>query len=153
MKFTPKTREQLQQMSLMPDGIYPFEVIEAMSTISKSDNEMIKLTLKVWDHNGIERIINDYLLEAYLFKLLSFCESTNLLDKYDSGTVLDTDCYGKTGKVHIIVKKGKPIPNDPERKNYPDSNSVKEYLKPDKALGEKSNSSNNDVPFDDELPF
>jgi hypothetical protein len=153
MKFVPKTREELQQMNLLPDGVYTFEVIESVNTISKtSGNEMIKLTLKVWDHNGVERIITDYLIEAYLFKLLSFCEATNLLEKYNSGILLDTDCYGKIGKVYIVIKKGKPVPNDPEGKMYPDSNSIKEYIKQDKSY-ESNKKQESDIPFDDELPF
>lgn len=141
MKFSPKSQEELAHANLMSEGVYPFEIIEAEDKKSKSGNDMIQLKLKVWDKNGHERVIYDYLLEALHFKLRHFAESTGLLQKYEGGEFTSSDCLGKSGNAHIIIQKGR---ENAEGGFYPDKNSVKDY---------KMEIKNNDYAKKDEKPF
>ncbi len=154
MQFKPKTQEEIMfesnAISLIMPGIYSFEVVEATNKLSKAGNEMIELKLKVWDDNGRERIIFDYLLESMAHKLKHFCESAGLLDKYEMGNIDEMDCMGKSGLVDIIIQKGN---KKPDGSMYADRNSVKDYLikegftKPKLTLA-----ANNDI-IDDDIPF
>ena len=124
MKFTPKNEEELAVEGLLPEGTYDFEVIEAENKISKQGNEMIVLKLKVYDESGGFRFITDYLLEAFLPKLLAFAKVTGTRRAYDAGEFTAYDCQGCAGKVQIkLVPAGE----------YPAKNEVKFY-------GEKSGS-------------
>ncbi len=150
MRFQPKTEEEIQSMNLLEEGTYDFQVIDAIDTLSKANNEMIKLTLKIWDKNGLEKIMDDFLLEKMAFKLRHFSECTGLLEKYETGQMNSHDCIGKSGKLEIKIDKGKPIPNDPDGRYFPDKNSVKDYIK--QELKELS-TNKDESPFDDEIPF
>ena len=68
----PLSQDELKQGDLMENGIYDFQVIKATEKISKSGNEMIELQLKVWESNGRERFIFDYLLEQLEYKIGHF---------------------------------------------------------------------------------
>lgn len=126
MRFTPKTEQELQAMSLVEPGQYPFEVVEALDQVAKSGNEMIKLKLKIWDNAGRERVIFDYVLEAMAFKLRHFCDATGLTQKYEAGELTASDCPGKSGKLDLALEPGK---QKPEGGYYSDKNSVKDYVK------------------------
>ena len=146
MNFTPKSEEEIQSANLLQPGIYNFLVSKAEDTTSKSGNEMIKLTLTVWDNNGHEHIVFDYLLEAIAYKVRHFSDATSLLDKYLSGCLNAEDCLGKSGHVSIIIQDGAA---KGDGTNYPNRNAVKDYIK-------KENSpvvSNSEEFKDDEIPF
>lgn len=152
MKFPPKTKEELAVMNLIAAGRYPFEIIAAKDTFSKSGNEMIAITLKIWDANNHERIVFDYLLEAMSFKLRHFAEATGLLEKYESGVLLASHCLGKSGYLDLIVQKDKTG-------QYPDKNAVKDYVTPDEHSKPAPNYpttkplDQENPPFDDDIPF
>lgn len=126
MKFQPKSEEEIKSMGLIDEGTYPFEVLEAKESKSKSGNDMIEMKLKIWDHQGRERICFDYLLEAMAYKLRHFCEAANILDKYEAGQLTALDCVGKQGYLELTIQAGK---QKPDGGYYPDKNSVKDYLK------------------------
>jgi hypothetical protein len=148
MRFSPKTKEELATMNLIQPGVYDFEIIEAIDKTSQSGNEMIALKLKVWDHQGHERIVFDYLLESMHFKFFHFAEFTGLMDKYNAGCLMAEHCLGKTGKVDIIIQ--------PDKKGlYPDRNSVKDYIDPSHVAERKMSElpKAKEEVFDDEIPF
>jgi hypothetical protein len=152
MKFTPKTKEELQQAGLLPDGVYDFEVVKATDKISKNGNDMLELQLKVWGNDGREVMVFDYLLEAMAFKLRHFAEETGLIGKYEAGELHDYDCLGKSGKVSLIVKASKISASG---NTYPPKNAVKDYISDNKA---KSNGSlppqkSVDNNLDADIPF
>lgn len=124
MRFTPKTESELQSMNLIPQGIYDFCVIKAEEQKSKSGNDMIVLTLKVWEDNR-ERQITDYLLEAMPHKFRHFNEAVGLLNIYQTGELHANDCLNKKGKVEIIVQQGQA---KPDGSRYPNKNSIKDYV-------------------------
>jgi hypothetical protein len=134
MRFAPKTELELETMSLLEPGIYPFQVTNASNETSKSGNDMIKLTLTIWGKDGSMHCIFDYLLEAMAYKLRHFCESTNLLTKYESGELYPGDCINVQGNLEIIIQEGKERPDGTK---YMSRNSVKDYVvKKDKVTGE-----------------
>lgn len=125
MRFTPKSEEELQVGSLMDEGTYQYQVIDAKESISKAGHDMVELKLMFWDASGRERLMFDYLLEAMGHKLRHFCESHGMLDKYNAGQLTAADCWNKQGKAEVIVQPGKPNPNGGM---YPSRNSVKDYV-------------------------
>jgi hypothetical protein len=126
MQFSPKSKDELEAMSLIKAGTYQFQVAEAKDDISKSSgNEMIKLTLEVFDKEGKSYRMFDYLLEAVASKLFAFCASTGMEQKYHSGNLSSHDCIGKSGYVEIEIQKGK---ENPQGGTYPDKNNVKKYI-------------------------
>jgi hypothetical protein len=149
MRFTPKTEEELQVGALLEEGTYEYQVIDAKESISKAGHDMIEMKLMLWDKDGRERVMYDYLLEAMGHKLRHFCESHGMLNKYESGQLAATDCRDKQGKVEVTIQSGKPNPNGGI---YPSRNSVKDYVVGDVATIDKQaipvkNEFDNDLPF------
>ncbi len=159
MKVTPRTTQELDLMreealkafKPLDPGIYNFQVINAEAKISKNGHEMIELQLCVWDRDGKEKMIKDWLLDAMAFKTRHFAEGCGLLDKYNLGQINADDCFNRSGKVDLIIQKGKPKPDGDG--NYPDRNSVKDYVKSGIKPDVASNQSEPDF-FDDQvIPF
>lgn len=153
MRFAPKSREEVETANLLDPGLYKFRVIESEDKISQAGADMIKLKLSIIDSEGIEHIVFDYLLESMLFKILHFCDTTDLTSKYESGTLGAKDCIDKEGCVSIIIQKSK----DPM---YSDKNSVKDYkcmseYKPtEKKKSQSQINKEDDSLFDEgDLPF
>lgn len=148
MEFEAKTEEQLIKENLFEPGEYDFEIIKGEDTISKKENELIAITLKVFDNEGSYRLVNDYLLESLGFKLRHICEATDLMLHYDNGKLQASDLIGKTGRLKLAVDNKNP--------DYPAKNIVKDYIKPDAPVDAhnqaKQNGYVNDE-LDDEVPF
>ncbi len=144
MQFAPKTKEELNAQQLLVKGWYDFEVMHAEEAVSKkSGKEMIKLKLRVFDSNGGERHIYDYLIETAASHLFDFCESVGLTDKYEAGTLTADDCIGRAAQVKIGIDDKDP--------NYQAKNVAKDYGIPK----ERSFSAPKVKvePDDDEIPF
>jgi len=158
------TEDELIQSSLLPAGIYPFEVMMAADKISKTGNEMIELKLNVFGENQ-ETHVFDYLLEKMAFKLRHFAEATGLIGEYERGKLEALSCLNKSGYAKIGIDKGNG--------NFPPKNTVLDYLKPETPItknglletlrpevpkpvpsrpASKPESTNN-KPFDDDIPF
>ena len=150
MRFKHLSDEELQSFFLAEPGIYDFEVIDAKDRVSKSGNEMIELKIKIWDKDGNQRVIFDYLLEAMKFKLKHFADCCGLTNKYKADEIGSLDCVGKSGKVDIIIQQGQP---NPAGGYYPDKNSVKDYVQPDENVVQAKKVSNGEDFFNDDVPF
>lgn len=144
MRFTPKTEEELQMSTLIEEGTYNYQVLDAKESLSKAGHEMIELKLMIWDKESKERVMFDYLLEAMGHKLRHFCDSHGMLDKYNAGLLSSTDCWGKQGNVHVIVQQGKP---NPAGGTYPSRNSVKDYVIVTAPQTVKKEEFDQDLPF------
>ena len=149
MKVTPRTENQLQTANLLPQGIYDFMVVGVSDKPSKAGNEMITLTLKIWDETGKEHEIKDYLLDALAYKVRHFAEATDLLDKYNAGSIDHNDCMGKTGRVEIIIQEGQ-LKDDGSR--HSNRNSVKDYILSKDKVMPKTNEIT-EIDLNDEIPF
>lgn len=142
MKFTPKSEKELKEANLIEPGIYDFEVMTAINKKSKSGDDMIELRLKVWDKDGKERTIFDFLTEKMLHKVKHFSDVAKLSDKYESGNLDAFDCIGKSGKAKIGIQKDKTG-------EYPDKNTVKDYVSDEEInLGLEMDGGREKDPFD-----
>ncbi len=149
LSFKPYSEQELQTMTLLSDGIYQFRVISATEEISKKNNPMIKLVLSVYDNNGREHQIWDFLmthLDSFLFKIKHFCDVTGLLSQYDAGTLNDKDCFGQEGYVKIAIQ---PEQTGNDGKIYRAKNVVIDYVKQDKII----DPAKAELPFNDDIPF
>lgn len=150
MKFQPRTVEEIETekrdfavQSLLPKGWYDFEVMDAQDAVSKkSGRDMIKLKLRVFNPNGGEKHVYDYLIETAPTHLFDFCESVGLETEYHQGTLTAADCMGRAGRVQIAI--------DDRDKNYEPKNVAKNYASPkSQALAPKKETDDDG----DEIPF
>lgn len=149
----PLSREESRQGDVLPQGIYPFDVVEATDSRSKSGNEMIKVRLRIHTPEGKQRILYDYLLEAMKFKLAHFFEAIGKWDVYERHEFSADDCYG-SGSLKLIIQEAKD--------GYAAKNSVDDYILTDEQEASKSErkrkaaqqSPDEDPDFDDsDTPF
>lgn len=145
MKLIPMSDEQLAVMNLVSDGQYQFEVTNAEDTQSKAGNDMIKLVLNVWDAEGKQHTIYDYLLESMPKKLKHFARHLGLIAKYESGELLAEDCIGKCGTLDLVIQEDKSG-------KYPPRNSVVNYVEKKDFVNHGSPVTEGDL-FDDDIPF
>jgi hypothetical protein len=143
MKFTPKTEEEIQLGQLLPKREYMFSVKYAENTTSKKGNEMIKLTVAVYDDAGNGHMMFDYLLESMPSKLRHFCEVAELMEKYQLGTVDANDCINKGGVLLLDIE---------QKDDYPPRNVIKDYVKT-KAINKEIKKQTNPDGLNDDIPF
>lgn len=151
LNFKPVTEEKA--LGLLPAGEYSFTVMHAENATSKKGNQMIKLSLEIYDNNGLARYVTDYLMEALAYKLRHFCDTTGLEEKYQQGQFDASDCIGKSGQCKLKVEK---------TEDYAPKNAVQDYVKNVKpatvnSTGIKTKPHNDAGPEDDfisdDIPF
>lgn len=153
--FPVMSDEEIKSMqnNLVEPGIYAFEVSEVQDKDANNDplkslagNLMIKLKLKIWNNNGRERIVFDYLvsMESMVYKIKHFCESIGFT--YEDGQFNPQKCIGKFGHLELSIQKGKKKPDSNDF--YPDKNAVKDYIKAD-----TNKTVPGEDPLDDDIPF
>lgn len=86
---------------LVPQGEYDFEVVRAEEQVSKKNNPMIKLTLKVNVQDEHYWLL-DYLSDKNPRKIKSFMLCIGLENNYSSGELSEEDCLGQIGRVKIV---------------------------------------------------
>jgi hypothetical protein len=151
MNFKPKTEKEIAEANNIPNGDYPFEVLNAVNDKSKAGNDMIKLTLRVFvGETG--RQLDDYLLESMPGKLFHFCSYTGLAQKYDAGTLTADDCLGKSGFLTISTSKGKPK-DDGSGDFWPDRPNVKDYIRNSGGVKAAVIAPKADAPGDSDVPY
>lgn len=165
MRFAPVSAQEVDAQSNdftpWPAGDYDFEVHDAVDQVSKSGNEMIKLTLHVFhpEHAG-QRTVFDYLvaIPSSAFKVRHFAEAIGLLNEYERGELLPHALLNRTGRCKLRIRKGDG--------QYPDQNQVGDYL-PAQTRAAPSAPRGNTAPqqqrgkvhagvgspYDDEIPF
>ncbi len=153
--FPPMTEEEIKALNMVDEGIYDFEVVKATAKTSQKGNQMIEMQLMIWDKEGKEHVIFDYLvsIKSMMYKIKHFCDTAGLDKEYQSGSFDVSQCEGRRGKAHIVVQAGQP---NPAGGMYADKNAVKDYVMTDKgAVKHESDSSKPQVDNDlnDDLPF
>lgn len=119
-----------------PAGQYGFTVKDASEEISAAGNEMIKLTLKVFNLDGKERTVFDYLLaaEEAQWKVRHFAEAVGLIEQYTAGDLDINEMVDRSGELKLRVK--------PAQGQYPAGNQVGDYIpmedRPDRVGGAAS---------------
>lgn len=148
MKFTPKSDEQIAKEEsarmLWDKGVYSYEILEHVTfgtkTIKTSDtksgkgNDMIQLVVKLFNDDGRESVVIDYITESLAFKLKHLAYSHGMGAQYDAGELHAIDFIGKCGKAKVGVSKGK-LKDDGSGDKYPDKNSIVDYVV-EQATGE-----------------
>ncbi len=159
--FTPMSEEEIQASGLMEDGTYDFEVVKSTRKMSRSNNPMAELQLNVWDKDGRQHLVYDYLvfssIPLNIRKVKHFCEAVGLGEQYKQGQIpeeLERYC----GKAHVIKQAGNEIPLEklngkPAGSRYPDKNAVEDYIASDKVEPKPAKPAADDLPFQDDIPF
>lgn len=124
MKFTPRSDEEIEsetsKFGPWPAGTYDFEVADAADQVSKAGNEMLVLTLSVFNTEGERRTVYDYLLESIAYKLKHAAEACGLHDNYARGDINKYDFFGKTGRLQLRIQ--------PAKDGYAAKNVVRDYV-------------------------
>jgi hypothetical protein len=148
MNFTVLNEAELKaQRGTIEPGECDFEVVVAEETTSKASGQpMLKLQLKVWDKNGREGFVFDYITADAQWKIKNLCDAIGHSDLYLSGTVHQGSLVGQCGKAMIKIQEDKTGKYGPSPK-------VKYYIEPGAA---KAKSANDLPPFDkgdEDIPF
>ncbi len=144
MRFKALTNEQLnEKRGMLAEGDGDFEVGAAEETTSKRGNHMLKLSLRVWDKNGKEGFIFDYITDDFEWKIKHLLESIGEGHKYQTEEVVPSDLIGKRGKCKIAIQKDKGFGEQPKIKDYVPKSEDKVELETKKELPN----------FEDDTPF
>lgn len=158
MRVTPITSEQADEQSVgdpWPPGEYDFTVSEAVEGTSQaSGNEQIKLTLHVFNRQGQQRTVFDYLSSApkSQWKVRHFAETVGMVRQYETGEMPVREMLGRPGRCKLRIK--------PADGQYSAQNAVNDYVKndgaaqkhevrPSPALRQKAPAGD----LDDDIPF
>lgn len=157
MQFQPKTEKQIQEEGLWPKDKYAYEIIEKVvfggkeyrteDAVSKSNNDMIVLVVKVYNDDGNFKVILDYLLESISYKLRHAAYANGLGDEYETGNLTAEQFIGKSGFCELGIQK------DKEGK-YADKNVIRDYVVDDEdkpKVGNGASTKPNEL--DDTIPF
>lgn len=120
----PKTEAEIKAESnfpIWPAGVVDFEIRAAEDTVSKNGNDMIKLTVDIYNSEGKKQTVFDYLLESIAYKLRHCADACGLTAQYESGALDAIEFEGKSGKCKINIQKDKSG-------QYPDKNGIADYL-------------------------
>jgi hypothetical protein len=158
----PRDEAENARFQLLPDGEYSFKVVEAQARTSSKGNPMISLKLCVWDKDGREHLLFDYLVNTSMmeWKTIHFCDAVGLTKEYDSGNFTDYMCLNKVGKAKIETQGARPKPDGSG--SYGPRNVVADYIRPGaedtqkfvKALGGGKKEQKAEQDFtDDDIPF
>jgi hypothetical protein len=148
MQFQPLTEEELQIASLIPEGVYDYQVMKAEDKISKAGNEYTAIDLMVWDNNAKSYLV---FTNMALTKLLKhFCDVNNMQEQYKSGNIPAMEFMNKAGGQVVIGIEGEKA--NPNGGTYKAKNIVKDYVvdlpgSMMKPLPEIKNELNDDIPF------
>lgn len=120
MKFMPINREELQRSgNNLTEGDVDFEIVKASDEISKTNNEMIKLTLKCFGPNKTSGFIFDYISSTAQWKICQFLDSIGLSKKYESGNIDADSLVGMSGKAKLVLDKKSDRPQIKIQEYYP----------------------------------
>lgn len=154
LRFIPKSETELNRFALLPDGDYPFTVLESKEQASKSAKNagrpMVALKLGVYADDGREVWVFDYFADWFSeWKLKHFCETTGHEKDYLAGNLdpSENGCQGWKGMVRITLG----VDNNGKERNSVDDYIVEaEKTEPAVAPPPKPPVTDDD---DDGLPF
>jgi len=130
VRVTPKTDEQFDaieaerkaQWEPWPVGtICDYEILSAKDATSSKGNEMIVADVRVFNSEGKQKDLTDYIGEWNEYKLKRIAP-----ERYEAGLVEGDSLVGKRGKCRLGLSKGQ---QKDDGTFYADKNDIKEYLK------------------------
>lgn len=143
MNFPPLSEEEV--LNLLPNGEYDFLVKAAEDKVSKAGNDMIKLTISIWDDKNIEHTIFDYLLTSMMYKVKHFADSVGLEAEYKAGGYTADHCVNKSGRCKVFI-------DNPEDSNFPPKNAIRDYIKGTVKIEPPKPHPDQNL-FDSDIPF
>ncbi len=158
--YEPLTEERALQerYQLLPDGKYKGYVERSLPKISSSNNAMAELTITIFDKDGYNHSVKDYLpfTKNMAWKMLHFCESASLKKEYDDRKFTPELAEGKNVIVELKTQMGKEIPEDklngkPLGSCYPAKNVINDYLIDNDVI--ENNVEKKEDFFNDTIPF
>lgn len=173
--FLPKNDQELAQEEAdrkkayeasrkpLVEGEVDFQVVSFKERISRKGDPMREVCLKVWDKNGTEGRIFDFLLfHTMIFKVKHFCSTIGKPEWYLNGKIVDEEVPGKLGRA--IIKMGEERQGKDKNGNpvvYEAKMEIKDYIVSQIELNLNSNNSDSapvsqegEMEFtDDDIPF
>jgi len=157
-----------ERFQLLPKGEYDAVIVKSEDKVSSnSGNPMMDMTLHVYDAQGHEHPVRDFLVftRTMMWKAIHCAESAGVIDQYKSGRLCSNIIQCKTVRIKLGIEEGKEIPEDklgdrsPGDK-YPDKNKVEDYIKRDSQSSYKIPGSYQRPPMqeppphnDEDVPF
>ena len=93
-----------KESPLLPDGIYPFEVVNATEKVSNAGNAKIELTLLVGPDN-VRVYDNITFTEASAWRITAFLQASGTFLKPNEEVSLEAeDCIGRKGQCSIVTE-------------------------------------------------
>lgn len=144
-----------ERFQLLKEGIYDAVITASQDAISAtSGNPMMDMTVTVYDDNGREHNVRDFLVftKSMMWKVIDFATSAGILKEYEEGKLCSDVVVGKRIKVKIVIEEGREIPEDklkgkPVGSKYPDKNKIESYIKSEAKGIDLEPDLNDDVPF------
>jgi hypothetical protein len=118
MQFTPKTRKQILEESLLPDGLYALVITDSADKIASNGKSYIYLRMVTKHPSGRDHSVFDTLYGDQAKKLLNFAESGKIVDHYESGTIEASICNKKVVWGVIRTKYDKDGVKEPQNFVY-----------------------------------
>lgn len=146
-----------ERFQLLKEGEYDAVVNESQDKLSSSGNPMMDMTVTLWDSDGKQHDIRDFLVftTQMMWKIIHFANSAGILEEYEAGKLCSQVAINKHVRVKVTIEQGKEIPVDklngktPGSK-YPDKNKIEDYIKKEDQKPLEANGSDfddKDVPF------
>ena len=147
-----------QRFNLLEKGEYEGEIKQVEFRTSSIGNPMFEVTINVYDNNGCQHTIKDFLLftKNMIWKTIHCAEATGTEKEYQEKKFSPELLIGKYVRVLVGTKQGTEIPHDklngkPVGSRYYDKNVIEDYLK--KGANVTTNTPNIVDTLNDDLPF
>lgn len=145
MKVTPKSEDEVSKFELLPDGEYPFTVLDSAEVPSKSDKNKGRMmfALKLNVHGSkFDSHVYDYFADWFgEYKLRHFAATTGRLSDYEAGNLDGTNAAFKD--LQGWVKIG----HQDAQGGFEAKNVVKDYIVKEKSVVTEKPKDDSDVPF------
>lgn len=147
-----------ERFHLLKEGEYDAVITSSADKSSSSGNPMMDMTVTVFDEEGREHPVRDFLVftNTMMWKVIHFADSAGILKDYEEGKLCSEKAIDCRVRVKVNIEEGNEIPEDrlkgkPLGSKYPDKNKIEDYIK---RRDQKATSKNDDDPFeDDTIPF
>jgi hypothetical protein len=126
-----------ERFQLLPKGEYDAVIVKSEDKVSSnSGNPMMDMTLQVYDREGHQHPVRDFLVftKSMMWKAIHCADSAGVINEYKSGKLCSSIIEGKTVRIKLGIEEGKEIPEDKLQdkspgSKYPDKNKVEDYIK------------------------
>lgn len=145
-----------ERFQLLKEGVYDAVITKSEDKVSQnSGNPMMDMTVTVYDDNGKEHNVRDFLVftKSMMWKVIHCAESAGCLAGYQDGQLCSEMLIGKRVKVKIGIEEGSIIAQDKLQgkalgSKYPDKNKIEDYLSLETVnTPDKSEFEDSDIPF------